>query len=170
MKQRLLRNRPGSDAATSCAKNYKGHSLVQTSFTELPNVFLSADQRKPTTMETKPQPATEQALPNHGANLPAGPHSPGPWQRAKSRALEAFPGYRVADCFDELEPIEVVGFGPLDPFNRITSEPVELSTDIKKNTDGVLMLMKLVSPMFNFLRPHWAVVVSWMLNFVERIS
>ena len=121
-------------------------------------------------METKPQPATEQALPNHGANLPAGPHSPGPWQRAKSRALEAFPGYRVADCFDELEPIEVVGFGPLDPFNRITSEPVELSTDIKKNTDGVLMLMKLVSPMFNFLRPHWAVVVSWMLNFVERIS
>ena len=76
----------------------------------------------------------------------------------------------MADCFVELEPIEVVGFGPLDPVNWIPSEPVELSTDIKKSTNGVLMVMKLVSPMFNFLRPHWAVVVSWMLNFVERIS
>ena len=35
----LLRNRPESDTATSCAKDYKGHSLVQTSFTELPNRF-----------------------------------------------------------------------------------------------------------------------------------
>ena len=41
VKQRLLRNRPGSDAATS--RNFlrerlqEGHSLVQTSFTEPPN-------------------------------------------------------------------------------------------------------------------------------------
>ena len=37
VKQRLLRNGPGIDAAISCAKDYKGHSLVQTSFTELPS-------------------------------------------------------------------------------------------------------------------------------------
>ena len=37
VKQRLLRNQPGSDAATSCTKDYKGHSPVQTSFTEPPN-------------------------------------------------------------------------------------------------------------------------------------
>ena len=37
VKQRLLRNRPRSDAATSCMKDYKGHSLVQTSFTEPAN-------------------------------------------------------------------------------------------------------------------------------------
>ena len=36
VKQRLLRNRPGSDAATSCEKDYSGRSLVQTSFTETP--------------------------------------------------------------------------------------------------------------------------------------
>ena len=40
VKQRRLRNRPGSDAATSCAKDYKGHSLMQTSFTEPPNSVL----------------------------------------------------------------------------------------------------------------------------------
>ena len=38
--QRLLRNRPGSDAATFCAKDYKGHSLAQTSFTEPPNMSI----------------------------------------------------------------------------------------------------------------------------------
>ena len=38
--QRLLRYRPGSDAATFCAKDYKGHSLVQTSFTEPPNMSI----------------------------------------------------------------------------------------------------------------------------------
>ena len=37
VKQLLLRNRPGSDGATFRAKDYKGHSLVQTSFTEPPN-------------------------------------------------------------------------------------------------------------------------------------
>ena len=143
---------------------------MQTSFTEPPSVFISADQRKPTTMEAKPQPATEQALPNPGANLPAGPHSPGPWQRAKSRALEAFPGYRVADCFDEIEPTELVSVGPLDPVTGIPSEPVKRSTDIKNTTTAMVMMMKLVSPMFNLVYFHWAVVVSWVLNFVERIS
>ena len=40
VKQRLLRNRPRSalqPLVTSCAKDYKGHSLVQTIFTEPPN-------------------------------------------------------------------------------------------------------------------------------------
>ena len=40
MKQRLLRNRPGSalrPLATPCAKDYKAHSLYQTSFAESPN-------------------------------------------------------------------------------------------------------------------------------------
>ena len=40
VKQRLLRNRPGSalrPLATSCAKDYKAHSLQQTSFAESPN-------------------------------------------------------------------------------------------------------------------------------------
>ena len=37
VKQHLLTNWPGSDAATSCAKDYKGHSLLQTSFNEPPN-------------------------------------------------------------------------------------------------------------------------------------
>ena len=37
VKQGLLRNWPGSNAATSCTKDYKGHSLVQTCFTEPPN-------------------------------------------------------------------------------------------------------------------------------------
>ena len=37
VKQCLLRNQPGCDAATSCAKDYKGHSLVQTSLTEPPS-------------------------------------------------------------------------------------------------------------------------------------
>ena len=37
VKQRLLTNWPGSDA-TSCAKDYKEHSLVQTNFTEPPNI------------------------------------------------------------------------------------------------------------------------------------
>ena len=40
MKQRLLRNRPGSalrHLATSCAKDYKAHSLQQTGFAESPN-------------------------------------------------------------------------------------------------------------------------------------
>ena len=40
VKQRLLRNRPGSalrPLATSCAKDYKAHSLYQTSFAESPN-------------------------------------------------------------------------------------------------------------------------------------
>ena len=37
VKQRLLGNQPGSDTATSRAKDYKGHSLVQTSFIEPPN-------------------------------------------------------------------------------------------------------------------------------------
>ena len=40
VKQRLLRNRPGSalrPLATSCAKDYKAHSLGQTSFAESPN-------------------------------------------------------------------------------------------------------------------------------------
>ena len=40
VKQRLLRNRRGSalrPLATSCAKDYKAHSLLQTSFAESPN-------------------------------------------------------------------------------------------------------------------------------------
>ena len=40
MKQRFLRNRPGCalrPLATSCMKDYKAHSLWQTSFAELPN-------------------------------------------------------------------------------------------------------------------------------------
>ena len=40
VKQRLFRNRPGSalrPLATSCAKDYKAHSLQQTSFAESPN-------------------------------------------------------------------------------------------------------------------------------------
>ena len=40
MKQRLLRNRPGSalrPLATSCTKDYKAHSLEQSSFAEWPN-------------------------------------------------------------------------------------------------------------------------------------
>ena len=40
MKQCLLRNRPWSDAVTSCAKDYEGHSLLQTSFTEPPNTYI----------------------------------------------------------------------------------------------------------------------------------
>ena len=39
VKQRLLRNRPGSalrPLVTSCAKDYKAHSLKQTSFAESP--------------------------------------------------------------------------------------------------------------------------------------
>ena len=124
-----------------------------------------ADQRKPTTMETKLQPATKQALPNPGANLPAGPHSPGPWQRAKSRALEAFPGYRVVDRFDDLERVTVIGWATI-PGTLIPAEPgapVRGDAFTKMNTDGVVMATKLVSPMFNFLRPHWIVVVSWGL-------
>ena len=39
VKQRLLKNRPGKwqlrPFATSCAKDYEGHSLVQTSFAKL---------------------------------------------------------------------------------------------------------------------------------------
>ena len=116
-------------------------------------------------METKPQPATEQALPNPGANLPAGPHSPGPWQRAKSRALEAFPGYRVVDRFDDLERVTMVGW-PTIPGTLIPAEPGAYFREdafTKMNTKGVVMVTKLVSPMFNFLRPHWIVVVSWGL-------
>ena len=41
MKQCLLRNWPRSDTVTSCAKDYKGHSLVQASFTEPPNIANS---------------------------------------------------------------------------------------------------------------------------------
>ena len=40
VKRRLLRNRPGSTLgplATSCAKDYKAHSLQQTCFAESPN-------------------------------------------------------------------------------------------------------------------------------------
>ena len=40
VKQRLLRNQPGSalqPLATSCTKDYKAHSLYQTSFAESPN-------------------------------------------------------------------------------------------------------------------------------------
>ena len=47
VKQRLLRNRPGSALrpfATSCAKDYKGQSLVQTSFTE-PPICLQSERR-----------------------------------------------------------------------------------------------------------------------------
>ena len=43
MKQRLLRNRPGSalrPLATSCAKDYKARSLQQTSFAESPNITV----------------------------------------------------------------------------------------------------------------------------------
>ena len=124
-----------------------------------------ADQRKPTTMETKPQPAIEQALPNPGANLPAGPHSPGPWQRAKSRALAAFPGYRVVDRFDDLERVTMVSWATI-PGTLIPADPgapVQGDTFTKMNTKGMVVATKLVSPMFNFLRPHWIVVVSWRL-------
>ena len=47
VKQRLLRNWPKSDAATtSCAKDYKGHSLVQISSTELSNIYTYIDNAK----------------------------------------------------------------------------------------------------------------------------
>ena len=47
VKQRLLRNWPKSDAATtSCAKDYKGHSLVQFSSTELSNIYTYIDNAK----------------------------------------------------------------------------------------------------------------------------
>ena len=48
VKQRLLRNRPGSalrPLATSCAKDYKAHSLQQTSFAESPNSYTRKLER-----------------------------------------------------------------------------------------------------------------------------
>ena len=44
VKQRLLRNRPGSSLrplTTFCVKDYKAHLLAQTSFIELPNSPLA---------------------------------------------------------------------------------------------------------------------------------
>ena len=62
VKQRLLRNRPGSallPLATSCAKDYKAHSLQQTSFAESPNssnqysALRSSDSKQKTKTKTK---------------------------------------------------------------------------------------------------------------------
>ena len=53
VKQRLLRNRPGSDAATSrdFLQDYKWHSLVQTSFTESPNIVPCRQPVQATSVE-----------------------------------------------------------------------------------------------------------------------
>ena len=50
VKQRLLKNRPGSalrPLATSCAKDQKAHSLQQTSFAESPNNVTPGRYYKP---------------------------------------------------------------------------------------------------------------------------
>ena len=119
-------------------------------------MVCSPDEKHTTTSARSEEPSTNQDQETLGVNLPR-TSIPEPWQQARSMALEAFPGNRIVDRFEDIDKEGMNGWTP-----TVFVLLMPLTSPVPVRVDGItkeVVVMKLVSPIFNPLRRGWVVEV-----------
>ncbi|KAK7089498.1 uncharacterized protein [Littorina saxatilis] len=140
------------------ARHWPQHKVTCTSDGEAAissqNMLLTDNFRTPRTdslsRSTTTQPRSHTSF--------AEPLSKDPWQQIRSTASSAFPGNRIVNSFDDLGRKELVQYGPTIPFTPIPLSPTVFKQKFAEGrTGGVVIVLRLVSPLFHPFRRKWTV-------------